>query len=507
MIDHQKQNLPIRAIGSYLLVKGWVYALLIAGLLMFYIVMTQYNLPSLVAFALLPLVAVGLILLLKYSKEGFYVLFAIQFLLIIASSFVDIKLGVATLILCLFISSLLVIRAFYERLNWQESLNGMLICYLVLGLYYIAEIANPNNVQEAWNISITHYLVYPILCAILVPFTIRNVKGIQWLLLLWSLFILYAAIKGYWQKNQGFNEKELYFLYVLGAAKTHIIWSGIRYFSCFTDAANFGVHMAMAITAFGISLFYTKSIALKIYFAVVVIAAIYGMGISGTRAAIAIPIGGLGLFILLSRSRKAGIVGLVTLLALFCFFRFTTIGDSNQYVRKMRSAFNPSTDASYQLRVENRERMKTLMVHKPFGYGVGLSKGERFYPKERMPYPPDSWLVSVWVETGIVGLILYLAIHGVLFAWCSWILMFKVMNNRLRGLLSAWLCMNAGFFVAAYANDVMQYPNSIVIYTGFALSFAGPYIDKQLRKEKEIGLLGETQERGAAIGKPEEVKQ
>lgn len=102
-----------------------------------------------------------------------------------------------------------------------------------------------------------------------------------------------------------------------------------------------------------------------------------------------------------------------------------------------------------------------------------------------MPYPPDSWLVSVWIETGIVGLVLYLVIHGVLFAWCSWILLFRIMNKRLRGLLAAWLCMNAGFFVAAYANDIMQYPNSIIVYTGFALCFAGPYIDKVMQQEEK----------------------
>lgn len=56
---------------------------------------------------------------------------------------------------------------------------------------------------------------------------------------------------------------------------------------------------------------------------------------------------------------------------------------------------------------------------------------------------------------------------------------------RLRGLLAAWLCMNAGFFIAAYANDVMQYPNSIIVYTGFALCIAGPYIDPVMQKEDE----------------------
>ena len=73
------------------------------------------------------------------------------------------------------------------------------------------------------------------------------------------------------------------------------------------------------------------------------------------------------------------------------------------------------------------------MIKKPIGYGIGLSKSGHFNSKEQMPYPPDSWLVSVWVETGIVGLILYLGIHGTLFAWCSWILMFKVRNKKPAG--------------------------------------------------------------------------
>lgn len=482
MTDPHKQQTQLHAIGSYFIAKGWIYLLLIAGLFMFYLLMSQSGIPVFMAFGLLPLVILSFLLILKHSDQGFYALFVLQFLLIIVGSFTDIKLGVVTLLLCTSIALLTLIRSGYERVSWRESHNGMLWCYLLIGLYCIAELANPNNVQEAWNISITNYLVYPVLCAILVPMAIRNSKGIQWLLLIWSLFVLYAAAKGYWQKNHGFNERELYFLYVFGGAKTHIIWSGIRYFSCFSDAANFGVHMAMAITTFGLSIFYTKNIGLKIYFAVVVLAAIYGMGISGTRAAVAIPIGGLGLFVVLSRNWKAAIIAAVTLLSLLCFFRFTTIGDSNQYVRKMRSAFNPSADASYQVRVQNRDRMKDLMSHKPFGYGIGLSKGERFHPKELMPYPPDSWLVSVWVETGIVGLVFYLLVHGVLFAWCSWLLMFQIMDKRLRGLLAAWLCMNAGYFVAAYANDVMQYPNAIVVYTGFALCFAGPYIDKHMRK-------------------------
>ncbi|MEG1867172.1 MAG: O-antigen ligase family protein [Bacteroides sp.] len=433
-------------------------------------------------------------MLLIHSKMSFHVLFGVQFLLLIASSLTyNLKLGVLTLLMTLALTAIVIAHSIYKKADWTPSLNGMLLLISFWGLFCFAEIANPNHVQEAWNIMITHYLVYPVICAVLIPITIRNIKDIQWLLIIWSLFVLYAAAKGYWQKNHGFNERELYFLYVLGGARTHFIWSGIRYFSCFTEAANFGVHMAMAIITFGISLFYTKNIGLKIYFAVTVLAAIYGMGLSGTRAAIAVPIGGLGLFIILSGYKKAAVTGLFVLLALFLFFRFTHIGDGNSYIWKMRSAFTPTDDASFQARVTNREQMQKLMIDKPFGYGQGLSKGAYFNPKELMPYPPDSWLVSVWVENGMVGLVVYLLVHAALFAWCSWILLFKTRNQQLRGLLAAWLCMAAGFFIAAYANDVMQYPNSLVVYTAFGLCFAGPAIDKQLStKEAEEKLTKNT---------------
>jgi hypothetical protein len=212
----------------------------------------------------------------------------------------------------------------------------------------------------------------------------------------------------------------------------------------------------------------------------------------------AVPFAALAVYVVLSRNVKGVIIGASVIAILFSFFYFTNIGNGNQYIRKMRSAFRPDEDASYIVRVENRRHMKELMATHIIGYGIGLSKGERFAPRELMPYPPDSWLVSVWVETGIVGLILYLAIHGVLFAWCSWLLLFKIRDKQLRGLLIAWISMAAGFFLSAYVNDVMQYPNSIPVYTSFALCLAGPYIDKAIAKEKE-------EKEGSTIA-PEETK-
>lgn len=467
--------------------KIWLPLILIIGLYLFYKFTISQGMSISMIYAAMPLIVVAIILLVKHSNDAFYILFASHFLLTVGSGYADIKIGVIALVTTMSVVSLMLMRNIYKNINWRNSINGMSLIYFIWLLFCIAEIINPNHVQEAWNIAITQYAVYPIVCAILVPVFIKKLRNIEYLLIIWSVFILIFAAKGYWQKNHGFNSRELYFLYVLGGAKTHLIWSGIRFFSFFSDAANFGVHMAMAATCYAISLFYIKNIWLKIYFVIVIIAGIYGMAISGTRAAIGIPLGALGLYILLSYNWKNFLLGIIAFIAIFAFFKYTSVGDDNQYIHKMRTAFTPTEDASYMVRIENRKKIKEYMADKPFGYGIGLgsSKGERFQAKETMPIPPDSWLINVWADTGIVGLMLYIILHTTLFAWCAWNLRFKVSNKQLRGLLTAWLCVNAGFFIAAYANDIMQYPNSIIVYTGFALCFAAPYIDKRQRIYKK----------------------
>jgi hypothetical protein len=466
--------------------KGWAAILLIFLLYQFYNYLITKDEFSSVMFALSPLLIISLVSIFIYIEKAIYPLIISQFILVIATGYFDLPLGIYSLISAAVLILLLIIKNIYTKVDLQHGKNSMLVIFLVWGVFCLGEIGNPNNVQEAWNISITHYAFYPILCAILVPMAIKKNRHIEWLYIIWSIFIIIVATKGFIQKTYGFNAKEMNDLFVLGKAKTHIIWSGIRYFSYFTDAANYGVHMAMGATVFALLSYYSKNYLVKIYYLLIVGMAIYGMGISGTRSAIGVPLGAIALFILLSKNKNSFIVGIFALVIMTLFFRFTTIGNSNEYIRKMRSAFYAEQDDSYQVRVENRKKISALMVYKPFGYGIGLAgKADRFHPKEVMPYPPDSWLVSVWIDTGVIGLVCYIIAHFILFIICAWILLFKIKNQRLKGLLTAWLCANAGYFVAAYANDVMQYPNSIIVYTGFALCFAGVHIDKKLTEEEE----------------------
>lgn len=456
-----------------------ILSAMIAGLLLICGYAVSGYVATAVVLAALPVSLVAFVFVVSQHKRVFYVLFASHFIVLLAGSYTDVMIGAVTLLVNITALLLLVMAGAYRNTKWKSSWNGMLGLFGIWGLYCVAELGNPNTVLYAWNVAMSYYYVYPALCALLVPLTIKRYRNIEWLLVLWSFFILIAAARGYWQKSHGFNDRELAFLFEYGAARTHIIWSGIRYFSFFTDAANFGVHLSMAGLVFTISLFYVRKKWLKLYFAVVVLAAVYGMFISGTRAAIAVPLAGLVYFTAMSRHRRTFLAGAFGVLFIFLFFRYTAIGNDNQYIRKMRSAFAPGEDASFTVRMENRERIKEYMADMPFGYGLGLGgKPERYSPEKEIPVPPDSWLVNVWTDTGTTGFVLYVAVHAILFAWCSWILMFKIADKRLRNILAAWLCANAGFFVAAYANDVMQYPNMIVVYTGFALCFAAPGIER-----------------------------
>lgn len=416
----------------------------------------------------------------------FHILLALHFVLVAAGMLVNIKVGLFSMIIILSFTTICLIQLNNdEQTNWKAGQNIMTYMFTIWLCFYLLEILNPNNVLAAWNINLTPYALIPLICAFVVPLVVRTKKDIELLLIIWSVFVLVFTIKGYWQKNYGFSSKDLYFLHVLGGWRTHIIWSGIRYFSCFSDAANYGVHAAMSAVVFAISAFFVESKWLRIYFLCIAVGGLYGMGISGTRAAMGVIMGGMLMITVIAKNWKALLAGIFISISVFVFFSYTNIGSGNQYIHKMRSSFHPSEDASYQVRVENRQRMKELMAKKPLGYGIGLSKASNFDSREQMPYPPDSWLVSVWVETGIVGLILYLSIHSILFAWCSWILMFKVRNKGLRGLIAAWLCMDAGFFIATYVNDIMQYPNQLPVYIGFALCFAAPHIDKRISEKKE----------------------
>lgn len=133
------------------------------------------------------------------SESAFYILFAIQLILIAIGMFMPIQMGLTTLPLFTLLAIITLIRCNSRQLNKRQGNNIMVHLFICLGIFCTLEMFNNNHVQSAWNIAITHYFFYPTVCAFLVPIAIRNYKGVEILLIIWSLFVLMASFKGYWQ--------------------------------------------------------------------------------------------------------------------------------------------------------------------------------------------------------------------------------------------------------------------------------------------------------------------
>lgn len=129
---------------------------------------------------------------------------------------------------------------------------------------------------------------------------INRLRYVKHILLILSILVLLASLKALIQKYIGFDPLERAWL-DQGGAKTHIIATGTRYFSFFTDAGNLGSNMGMAGIVYGIITIYSSNRQTKIYYGIVALLGIYTMFLSGTRGAMAVPLGGLMLFGLISK--------------------------------------------------------------------------------------------------------------------------------------------------------------------------------------------------------------
>jgi len=437
--------------------------------------------------SVLPLGFFVFLLLLKNPYLAFFLLFTMNYFVMGMTRYIPALMGgvlMDVLVILVFLG--LFITSFNKKWPWNHLKNGLTIVISIWFLFCILNVLNPKAPLEAWIIGIRRTAFYFFTFPILTFLLLHRYKNLKMILLIWSVFVLLAVLKALLQKYAGFDSAEMRWLYAEGKARTHIIYSGIRYFSFFTDAANFGCAMAFAMVFFSISALYINNKMLKIYFIIVSIFAAYGMLISGTRVAIAIPFVGYALFALLSRNAKVIISGTVLLAGAFIVLNFTMLGQSNSYIRRVRTAFHPEKDASFLVRMENQEKMRTYMADKPFGVGIGTSKAAEYSNSEVSKIPTDSWLVMVWVETGIIGLILYLCLIGYVLVKGTHIVLFKIKNKELWGIECAFLSGITGMFVASYANEVIaQFPNGPIIYMGMAFIFMAGHFDREVEEGKQ----------------------
>ena len=113
------------------------------------------------------------------------------------------------------------------------------------------------------------------------------------------------------------------------------------------------------------------------------------------------------------------------------------------------------------------------MATRPFGGGIGHGgvKAQKYLPNAFLSQvPTDSGYVLVWVEMGIVGLLLLLSILFYVIVTSSYRIMFRIRDPILKLKMEALTCGMFGIMVANYGNAVLgQMPTSMLIYISMAL--------------------------------------
>lgn len=474
---------------SWTLNKWLGVSFLLIGMIVIAVLMIkQYIILGLI-FSLLPLLILSLFFVLYNPYWGMLLLFADNYFLMGLTRYISVpSIGVLTDALIFFIFFSLILRTVQNRdIEWKRAINGGTIVFTLWLIYCIFQLANPTAITSAWVSSIRSLTFYPLAVIVLTSVILRRPKDLVTILNIWAVFTILAFSKTIIQKNFGFDSAESFWLSNPENAGTHLLLSGTRYFSFFTDAGNLGSNMGLAMVIFFIVSIYTKSNKLRILYLTAGVFGMIAMFLSGTRGAIAVPLAGFFVYTLLSKNKKIIFSSMAFLVLFVFFFMFTNIGQSNQYIRRMRSAFNPE-DPSLMVRLENQKRLSEYLRTKPFGEGIGLSGGaaRRFDPNRfTTNVPNDSWYVKVWVETGVTGVSLFLIVQFFFIFYGAYLVYFKLKNKELTGYITAMIAGTFGIMVSAYGNAFYgQYPTLILISMMHGFIVISPYYDKELESNK-----------------------
>lgn len=320
-------------------------------------------------------------------------------------------------------------------------------------------------------------------CFLVFTLYITNPKILNKYLLLWGGLALFAVFWVWKQKFIGLTGIEM--AYIEGPGRgTHLIQNGtlVRYFSIYNDAANSGIgtaSTAVAFTIFGIT---SKIKKYKYFFLTTGLLSIWAVFPSGTRTAIACIMAGFMAYIFLSKSFKIAIPVTIVFTIFVFILAFTEIGNGNQQIRRMRSAFNRN-DASANVRTINQQAMKKYMAEAP--WGIGLAVGYKNVPANNKytfmaTVPPDSEYVFIWIHTGVIGITLFLILTALMFLGACWIVFFTLKSPSLRGIGAGMCCAFVSQQLGGYGNQVLfQFPNCLVIYGGLTIVYILPWIEKE----------------------------
>lgn len=473
--------------------------------LLFLLALYQFSHAGFPAFAvvcLIPLLILFIYWAFKWRMLTFWMLFFVNYFIQMKdiSESLPLPMSLPNEMLQILLLAIAIIDA-RENPHLERAANMMFFSLIIWCGFCMLELLNDTcNIGiniDSWYTG-ARLMAFQLLYIFLVfSIYISTPVILQKYIIIWGTLALFSVFWVWKQETYGFTLAENIWMETRGRT-THIINGGTltRYFSTFSDAANYGCNAAATAAAFIIFAITTKLKKLRYFFLLVSVFVIWGMFQSGTRTAIVCLAAGLMVYVVLSKSIKIAIPFSIVF-ALFAFILvFTNIGQGNQQIRRMRSAFNKD-DASSNLRDMNQEVMKKYIQDAPWGIGIGNSldnvPANNKYRK-LVSIAPDSEYVYIWLRTGPIGITVFIITLLMMLGGACWIVMFKLKSKSLIGIGGGFCCAFVAIQLGGYGNQVlMQFPNCLIFYGGLAIVYILPYIEpawiefenKQLAEQKE----------------------
>ncbi|TSD66547.1 O-antigen ligase family protein [Inquilinus sp. KBS0705] len=422
--------------------------------------------------------------IIAYPEFGIVVLIIVAFMLNYVSEFVppETPTGILLDALTYMLIFGFLLKQKYER-DWSYFKNP--ISYLILAwlAYNFLEAINPISPSILAWVYTVRTVAFIMLMYFIFVYSIRSVKYIRLLFKLWLFLAFLAALSGFQQEIIGLFpfEKEWYYSDPLRLSFLFIN-GHLRKVAIFPDPVTFSYNMVVASVM--CICFIPLKIApwKKILMGCVIPFYLLGMLFSGTRGAYVLLPAALGMLVVINFNKKilAFVLGAGFLLAIVI-----VMPTSNPFIKRFQTAFNPSADASFNVRAENQKKIQPYILSHPIGGGLGSVGiwGRRFAPNSFLAkFPPDSGYVRVAVEMGWIGLLLFSTLMFVIL-YVGINNYYLIKNPELKTYCLAMVLVIFVFNIGNYPQQALvQYPSNILFYLASALLNVTYRLDKAEQK-------------------------
>lgn len=385
----------------------------------------------------------------------------------------DLPLG--TLIETLSLATVIILAAKGKLRGGKNLIGYLLLGWLALN---VIEFLNPKAASRiAWfyafrgvfNITMIYFIAYS---------TISSWKDILNIIKLWIALSFLAAVYCLYQEFFGFPDFDMAWINANEERYNLLFtWGRLRKFSFFSGPTELGLVLTYSIIMAFVLFFYVKGyVKWALLGAIGVL--IYALLQTGSRTStILLPVG-LAFFTVLTFRKEI-------LIVMGIFFVVGVLGvlapTSNASFFVMRTAFETKEDRSYNVRLINQQKIKPHIHANPFGHGLGSTGdwGRKFAPDTFVgSFPPDSEFVKIAIETGWIGLTIWMIILGMIFRDAV-INYFRLKHYETKMLFSIFVSIFYMYIIAQYPQEAFRIPSTTIL---FAITVAIIAKIKQLDK-------------------------